>query len=485
MAIILNDNLKINTGKPVDSKYLTTGNTVYESTTDVTGSTSPNLISVPERYTGLTVNILGEEWWFKEGVGDNDLIPKISNLASVSGITGATNLGFFSGLTGIQTLRMTTKPPLSTNYQGEYNSLFNYYYRDTSGVIRIGTPPIDGIPKRAYLKLTAPSASFVWNEKDDATDSYGWLLMDGDIRNLIGQAVVRIDYYGTTGAYTATTWNTGVGPNPEDRTLVINEIFGSLTTGTTKTEGAPVYAQTSLDGTTLELRILRSLTPQLTISYDETFIDLNTCVPFSLTGATNGLIVPSTGNTARVELGGELCRNTCIGGNDYNYNLSTHAIGTLTLDASCGILCNSANAMPFVYAGNYYACPSLSYYSPYSIPDLKTVTGVTQNLALIKPIHIVSGNSYTVQPNDFYIGTSGGSIITLPSTLPNGIIITIADICGNASCATPVQVNSDVGFFGALPASLAFVGTAYGSMSFIFICAIPRWGVIAFNPDLV
>jgi len=29
MAITLNDNIKINAGKPLDSRYLTTGNTAY------------------------------------------------------------------------------------------------------------------------------------------------------------------------------------------------------------------------------------------------------------------------------------------------------------------------------------------------------------------------------------------------------------------------------------------------------------------------
>jgi len=71
MAIILNDNLQINAGKPVDSKYLNATNTPYSAITEVNSA-----ISVSYRYSGLTVNILGEEYWYKDGITDGDLIPK-------------------------------------------------------------------------------------------------------------------------------------------------------------------------------------------------------------------------------------------------------------------------------------------------------------------------------------------------------------------------------------------------------------------------
>ena len=101
MAIILNDNLQINAGKPIDSRYLTTGNTTYAST----GATN-SAIPVPLRYTGLTVNILGTEYWYKTGVTNSSLVEKKYNSTIPSGnfVTGGTNLGFFSGFTGVQSL---------------------------------------------------------------------------------------------------------------------------------------------------------------------------------------------------------------------------------------------------------------------------------------------------------------------------------------------------------------------------------------------
>ena len=42
MAIIINDNIRVNAGKPVDAKYLSSGNTAYASIAAVNAA-----ISVP------------------------------------------------------------------------------------------------------------------------------------------------------------------------------------------------------------------------------------------------------------------------------------------------------------------------------------------------------------------------------------------------------------------------------------------------------
>lgn len=81
MAIIVNDNFSINTGKPVDSKYLnisTPWNSVNQAN---------NNIPLSYRYTGLTVNILGSEYWYRTGITDSHLVLKSFG----GGITTATN----------------------------------------------------------------------------------------------------------------------------------------------------------------------------------------------------------------------------------------------------------------------------------------------------------------------------------------------------------------------------------------------------------
>ena len=96
MGIILNDNIKINAGKPSESKYLTSGNTAYASVAAV------NLaLPIPVRYVGLTVLVVSGgtniEYWYENGVADVNLIQKKFASAVPIGnfVTGGSNVGFF------------------------------------------------------------------------------------------------------------------------------------------------------------------------------------------------------------------------------------------------------------------------------------------------------------------------------------------------------------------------------------------------------
>ncbi len=84
MAINFPDNIKINVGNPIDSRYLSSGNTPYVST----GETNAAIV-MAQRYVGLTVNINNVEYWYKDGIDDIDLIEKIFTGGGT--ITGATN----------------------------------------------------------------------------------------------------------------------------------------------------------------------------------------------------------------------------------------------------------------------------------------------------------------------------------------------------------------------------------------------------------
>jgi hypothetical protein len=84
MAINLSDNIYTSAPKPTDSRYLcnlTPYTSVGQANSNITGGVGG------VRYTGLTVNIGGSEYWYKTGIGDGDLV-----LKSLGGtITGATN----------------------------------------------------------------------------------------------------------------------------------------------------------------------------------------------------------------------------------------------------------------------------------------------------------------------------------------------------------------------------------------------------------
>ena len=93
MSIKLNDNIKINAGKPSESKYLSSVNAAYSSI-----SVASAAIPISERHIGLTVlinsGLTNVEYWWKENVYDIDLIEKKFSSEQVIGdfITGATNL---------------------------------------------------------------------------------------------------------------------------------------------------------------------------------------------------------------------------------------------------------------------------------------------------------------------------------------------------------------------------------------------------------
>ena len=73
MAIKLTDNLRVNQQKPVDDKYFN-GLVPYISTSQVN-----TLIPKAVRHIGLTVNINREEYWYKDGIEDSNLVLKITN----------------------------------------------------------------------------------------------------------------------------------------------------------------------------------------------------------------------------------------------------------------------------------------------------------------------------------------------------------------------------------------------------------------------
>ena len=75
MAIALGDNIGITGPLPTDSRYFSTlTNKTWASCTEVTDELAGGVGGV--RYTGLTVNIAGTEYWFRDGIEDGDLIEK-------------------------------------------------------------------------------------------------------------------------------------------------------------------------------------------------------------------------------------------------------------------------------------------------------------------------------------------------------------------------------------------------------------------------
>jgi len=83
MAILINDNYSLQAvNKAFDARYLNV-NTPWSSC-------AAAIAGIPTyRYPGLTININNVEWWWKDGIGDGDLVQK--TLGGSSNLSGATN----------------------------------------------------------------------------------------------------------------------------------------------------------------------------------------------------------------------------------------------------------------------------------------------------------------------------------------------------------------------------------------------------------
>ena len=293
MAINLNDNIKIFAGKPSESKYLSSTNTVYSSIGNVNAA-----IPITLRHIGLTVNVGNVEYWYKDGVTDGNLIEKIySTLIPITDyITGGTNVGYFSGQTGIQTLPINHL--YDNDYDGKYNSLYNYYYRGGDGIIHVGTPK-DGIIKRGYLKSTGITKSFIWSEYTGGTELVGWALLDVDISKTIGVFQYGNMYYdgALTFPYTGTSWTTSTAYN-NGSDMVVDMVTGSLTTGSTITIGGRPFAFTEHNN--LHFKTIVSDTPSIiSVTDNESFIYLS-----GQTSILNASNVGSVGATVYSGLSG-------------------------------------------------------------------------------------------------------------------------------------------------------------------------------------
>lgn len=82
MSKVLNDNLSIQAGKPVDSRYLNASNAPYADVAAVNSA-----ISVSYRHLGLTVRVGNVEYEYKNGTANGDLVVKtpVSGLSNGSG----------------------------------------------------------------------------------------------------------------------------------------------------------------------------------------------------------------------------------------------------------------------------------------------------------------------------------------------------------------------------------------------------------------
>ncbi len=440
MAIQYNENIKIAAPAPLDKRYLSTRTSggvqvPYSATTEVN-----TIIISSERYMGLTVNVDGIEYWYKDGILDANLIEKKYDSVIPAGdfVTGATNLGFFSGFTGIQTLPITNL--IDSTYNGSYNSVYNNYYLGADGIVHIDASPIDDVYRRGYVKTSGDVKSLIWSDYVSGLYLRGWILLTGDISELIGTSALPYlyRYYNatTTFPYTGNTWTEG-SYYTNGSEMVVSTVVGTTTTGTTVTVGGPVYSH--VEDNLMNLRTIISQTPEyIDVNYDEAFVYIS--------GATSVLDGANIGNTGQPvfsqKSGNTLVFRRLVGSGD--------TVVTQTGDI-LNIYSNAAGADTITGATNLGT--GINVYSGVTNRNLKfrTITGSGSTVVS------QSGNSIVIYSTDSAIGTLTGTTNGI-SLEPDGRTIKLGgDLtdnttingtgthCLSINCVDEFKINTGVG----------------------------------------
>ncbi len=170
MAISLGDNIKLGLGLPNDARYYSTvTNKPWTGCTEVTTNLAGGVGGV--RYTGLTVNINGAEYWFKDGIGDGNLVPKELGGGGMLNWTGSTSnaVGTYISSSGI-----CAQPNLT----------FNGSCLGVTGCLKTSDKIIAG-------GLSNEHATAIYQGKIDTTVSYGQYLLFKNEDNSINFSIAN------------------------------------------------------------------------------------------------------------------------------------------------------------------------------------------------------------------------------------------------------------------------------------------------------
>ena len=329
MAIIINDNFSVNTGKPVDSKYLNIA-TPWTSIAQVNAA-----IPLSYRYLGLTVNINNLEYWYHTGLNNGDLVLKSLGGNAINGlhsVQSGTTISLGGLLTG------------NTVFDGNGSNYHLQYAGDYSGdfVNRslVDKEYVDGIasglqPKEAVLVATTGDVLL-----SGLTTIDGVLLTTGD-RILVKNQINDI-YNGIYSASTS-TWSRTPDFDGSPVSEVITGSYAWVLSGNTNMNTAwvlttPDPVVIGVSGLTFVLfstvtDVLAGTGITVTQTTGAHYVSLNgvavagTCIDWnpltcaldlspaavsaisgSLSGVTNGLSVTNK----VVRLGGALTGNTTI-----------------------------------------------------------------------------------------------------------------------------------------------------------------------------
>jgi hypothetical protein len=411
MAIIINDNLAVNVGKPIDSKYLN-GQTPWAS---IAAANTGVVLSY--RYTGLTVNILGIEYWYADGVADINLVVKDSGIASTgltTAINGLTKVGHavrfggtLSGSTVITDAR-TGSTAVGIQYGGDYCANFT----------------ARSLVDAAYV-----------TGKTNVIDTIGSIgqIIYRDSTHLVGCA--NMIYCDSLPSFAFGASNTASGANSASiggLSNIATAACSAIIAGQSNTIGSGNIGSVIIGGSNISLTASTNccvvVVPNLSIwctpsgSGNLLTWDSGTkkvCVTSvgasgGLTGATNGL----SKNGQNVGLGGSLCCTTSITGNEaLCLGINGNRLGSLDLwsfddtsiNARCILMSSSGAtytdlcAIPhgIQYGGDYSTC-----FCGNSLVSKKYVDSIATGLHIKTSVTLATTGAIALSTNQTIDGIS-------------------------------------------------------------------------------
>jgi len=419
MAIIINDNYSLQRqNQAFDARYLD-GTTPWVNV----GAAEAGIPTY--RYTGLTVNILGEEYWWKDGVGNGDLIPK--TLGGSSNLTGATNgLSLFSGDSHIglggNLITGTTISANTNTFSINGVSGTSFSISDNGGtgsIIGSVANSADGLVAITSLgTITAASASTAII----STQSNGHLATISNTSSSISSSVsLSVSFSGDSAEIYV-----------DETAMRINDNFNNR-----GLENGGDYEDNFVARSLVTKQYVTGVTSGITGAF---------------TTANNGL---SSLSSQVVSLGGDLTGTTTI-----SMSGVTSLIFTDTRTTTSGV----------TYGGDYE-----DDFVARSLVTKQYVTGHTQCISNTIDVCNVYAPYTATTENDF-VGVSGTTEVWLPNPRKAGQRITVADICGNALSVNICIVGNGLCINGD---DCALINTNYGSMTFINN-NISGWSAVAF-----
>lgn len=191
MAIPLNDNVQIDSPKPHDSRYFASANIPLTLVAAVNAG-----IPSTKRYPGLPVNINNVEYWYKDGIANEDLVLKTVANQDISGkvdkvvgerLINAAEITKLSNQSGVN----TGDQDLSVFYtKPQVDAKVTSIYRFRGNVANYASLPSTGLVIGDVYNLTDTGANWAWT--GTVWDNIGNTIdISGKVDKVVGERLIN------------------------------------------------------------------------------------------------------------------------------------------------------------------------------------------------------------------------------------------------------------------------------------------------------